>query len=178
MAREVITEGCQLSPPQLSTPPPVDIHNLPESYQTQAASFVTLHKQNQLRGCIGSLKAYRPLMVDVLENAFASAFKDPRFPPVSETELPALHVEISILTPQQPMGISTEAELLQSLRPNIDGLVIQDGRHSATFLPQVWEQLSEPKIFLQHLKQKAGLARDYWSDDMQCFRYQCIKFQE
>ena len=173
IARQTIAKGCRKG-----LPPSIDQHNLPDIYQGDAACFVTLHKQGELRGCIGSLEAYRPLLEDVQHNAFASAFRDTRFPPVSETELSELHIEISILTPQQPMDIDSEAELLDSLRPNIDGLVIRDGGHSATFLPQVWEQLPEPEMFLKHLKLKAGLIGSYWSDSMQCLRYQCIQFEE
>lgn len=172
IARQTIARGCQ------SKALSVELQNPPDLYQSTAACFVTLHKQGQLRGCIGSLEAHRPLLEDVMHNAFSSAFRDPRFPPVSESELAELHIEISILTPQQPLPVSTEAELLQALRPSIDGLVIRDGSRSATFLPQVWKQLPKPEIFLEHLKLKAGMSKGHWSDTMQCFVYQCIEFEE
>ena len=172
-ARQTIAKGCRQG-----IPPSIDLQTQPKLYQENAACFVTLHKQGDLRGCIGSLEAHRPLLEDVVYNAFASAFRDHRFSPVSEAELPDLHIEISILTPQQLMDVHSEEELLKALRPNIDGLVIRDGHHSATFLPQVWEQLPEPELFLKHLKQKAGLAGNHWSDNMQCLRYQCIPFEE
>ena len=173
IARQTIAEGCQQG-----IPPSIDLQNKPDIYQEGAACFVTLHKHGELRGCIGSLEAHRPLLEDIIHNAFASAFRDHRFPPVSATELSDLHIEISILTPQRLMDVNSEAELLKTIRPNIDGLVIRDGHHSATFLPQVWEQLPEPETFLKHLKLKAGLAENYWSDSIQCFRYQCIPFEE
>ncbi len=173
IARQTITRACLEG-----APASVDTNNQPDIFLRQAASFVTLNKEGNLRGCIGSLKAHRPLIEDVVHNAFASAFRDPRFPPVNENELALLNIEISILTPQQPLEVSCREELLNTLRPDIDGLVIKDGHHSATFLPQVWGQLQKPEQFLQHLMQKAGLPADHWSDQMECYRYQCVKLTE
>ena len=173
LARQTIAKGCKEG-----LPPEVNSHNQPAAYFQQGACFVTLHKHGDLRGCIGSIEAHRPLLDDVIHNAFASAFRDHRFTPVQEHELADLHIEISILTPQQLMSVKTEAELLADLRPGIDGLVIDSPRYKATFLPQVWEQLPEPEIFLAHLKQKAGMPADIWPEDMKCYKYQCIKFKE
>ena len=139
--------------------------------QQPSASFVTINLHGELRGCIGSLQAHRPLALDVVENAFSAAFRDPRFPRVTAKELPALDLHISILSPTQPMQFSSEQDLLRQLRPGIDGLVLQDGQHRGTFLPQVWESLPSPADFLAHLKRKAGLPAHHWSPAIQVERY-------
>ena len=160
---------------------PIKVENELENYssllKSQAATFVTLNKQEQLRGCIGTLKAYQPLVKDVSEHAYAAAFQDPRFPPVTEQELNLLEIHISILTPGEPMSFTSEEDLLKQLQPGIDGLILNDGPHKATFLPSVWEQLKEPKEFLNHLKRKAGLDDDYWSEEMKVFRYKTISIE-
>ena len=135
------------------------------------ASFVTLNLNGELRGCIGSLQAHRPLAEDVVENAYNAAFKDPRFPPVNTRELTQLEIHISILSPSEPMHFSSEQDLLQQLRPGVDGLVLQDGFHRGTFLPQVWESLPKPADFLSQLKRKAGLPSFYWSPTLTVERY-------
>ena len=173
LARQTIANGCSEGMPPEITP-----SDFPEDFRQQLACFVTLQKQGQLRGCIGSLQVRRTLVEDVVHNAFASAFRDFRFFPVTESELSEISVEISILTPMTPIDVSSEEELLRELEPGVDGLVIENEQHSATFLPQVWEQLPEPEQFLQHLKRKAGLQDDHWPEDMRCFRYHCEKFKE
>lgn len=140
------------------------------------ASFVTLHRHGELRGCIGSLEAHQPLLEDVAHNAFAAAFSDPRFPPLKESEMSDLEIHISLLSPARPMAFQSETDLLQQLRPGVDGLVLEEGRHRGTFLPSVWEQLPAPELFLRHLKQKAGLPPDYWSDTLQVSRYTTESF--
>jgi pyruvate formate lyase activating enzyme len=107
------------------------------------ATFVTLTQGGQLRGCIGSLEAYRPLAIDVAENALAAAFRDHRFAPLSQEEFPRTRVEVSLLTPAEPFPVTSEADALARLRPGIDGLVLSYGRRRATFLPQVWESLPD-----------------------------------
>lgn len=173
LARQTIARGCEGG-----FPPNVDHQNQPAAYLQQGACFVTLHKHGNLRGCIGSTEAHRPLLDDVIHNAFACAFRDHRFAPVQKRELNNLHIQISILTPKQLMTVKTEAELLANLRPGIDGLLIDSVRYHATFLPQVWEQLPEPTLFLAHLKQKAGMPADIWPEGLVCYKYQCIKFEE
>jgi len=140
------------------------------------ASFVTLKCAGNLRGCIGSLTPISSLVEDVARNAFAAAFRDPRFPELSATELPDLEIGISVLGPTETVDFGSEAELLGMLRPGIDGLVLQDGRHRGTFLPSVWESLPEPADFLGHLKQKAGLPADYWSETLEIERYTTESF--
>lgn len=135
------------------------------------ASFVTLHKQDELRGCIGSLQAFRPLLTDIAENAFAAAFRDPRFAPLRAHELADLTVDISVLSVPEPMSFNSEHDLLRQLRPHRDGVILQDGPQRGTFLPSVWEALPDAERFLQQLKLKAGLAPDHWSDTIRAWRY-------
>ena len=153
-------------------PSTVTLSDYSPALQQLGASFVTLEKQGELRGCIGSLEAHRPLLVDIAENAFAAAFQDPRFPPLQEQELNELEVHISLLTSAEPFPIKDEADLLRQLNIGIDGLILQEGRHRATFLPSVWESLPDPKQFLAQLKLKAGLPSDYWSSTLSFERYQ------
>ena len=131
-----------------------------------AATFVTLKHSGELRGCIGSLKPRRPLGVDVRENAIAAAFRDPRFPPLAVVEFEATSVEVSLLSTDERLDVRDEEDLLARLRPGVDGLILEYGRHRATFLPQVWESLPEPRGFLAALKRKAGLPADFWSPQM------------
>lgn len=142
------------------------------------ATFVTLKINEQLRGCIGTLSTLRPLIKDVAYNAAQAAFHDPRFEPLQVRELNALHISISILSPPENMQVTSEADLIEQLRPGEDGLIIQDGRHRATFLPSVWQQLPEPIAFVHHLKLKAGLTTDYWSDTLTVERYHSFEFGE
>ena len=144
--------------------------------EREGAAFVTLNRHGQLRGCIGSLQAYRPLIEDVADNAFNAAFRDPRFPPLTPAETEGLTVEISVLTPPEAMTDCTTPEaLLRQLRPFEDGLIIDDGLHRATFLPSVWEQLPDKVQFLTHLMAKAGMTA--WSPAMRCWRYHTIRFE-
>jgi AmmeMemoRadiSam system protein A len=149
----------------------LELVDYPDILLQQRASFVTLERHGQLRGCIGMLEAMRPLAVDVAENAFAAAFRDPRFPPLRDSELSGLEIHISILTPSEPIRFTSENDLLAQLKPGIDGLILQEGLNRGTFLPSVWEQLPTPKDFLQHLKQKAGLPAEYWSESLRVWRY-------
>lgn len=158
------------------SPLPVSPEDFPEALRAIRASFVTLHLHGALRGCIGHLEASLPLVRDVADNAFAAAFRDPRFPPLRRDELPGLDLHISILTPAEPMEFSSEADLLRQLRPGVDGLILAEGAARGTFLPSVWESLPDPRAFLQHLKQKAGLSPDHWSDRIRCYRYETESF--
>lgn len=148
----------------------------PEALQAQRASFVTLERLGQLRGCIGHLEAITALACDVAENAYAAAFRDPRFAPLSAQELDDLQIKISVLTPPEPITFSTEAELLAAIEPGVDGLILSEGGRRGTFLPSVWDQLPDPKHFLGHLKQKAGFAPDYWSPHIAVSRYRTESF--
>jgi len=111
------------------------------------AVFVTLTEQGELRGCIGSLEAWRPLHDDVVANACAAAFNDPRFAPLRAEEMSGVRVEVSLLSAPRPMSFASEEDAIGQLRPNIDGVILECGRHRGTFLPQVWESLPEPRQF-------------------------------
>jgi AmmeMemoRadiSam system protein A len=153
------------------TPLRLDEAGFSSDLQATRATFVTLQKGGNLRGCIGSLEARQPLAQDVADNAFSAAFRDPRFPPLHEGEFEDLEIHISILTPSEPMTFVSEEDLVSQLRPGVDGLIMEDGFYRGTFLPSVWEQLPDPQSFLTHLKLKSGLPTDYWSDTLKVSRY-------
>ena len=140
------------------------------------ASFVTLRLDGDLRGCIGSVQARRPLADDVVHNARAAAFRDPRFPPVSAAEVSRLQVEVSLLSPREPLEAYSEAEALEKLRPGIDGVYFEFHDLASTFLPQVWESLPSPAEFLDELRRKAGLPPRFWHPDVRLSRYTVEKF--
>jgi len=144
----------------------------------RGAVFVTLTKQGGLRGCIGSLEAWRVLHDDVVANACAAAFSDPRFEPLRAEDLSDIRVEVSLLSRAQPMAFTSEDDAVSQLRPNIDGVILECGRHRGTFLPQVWESLPEPRQFMAQLKRKAGLPPDFWSTDIRLSRYSVEKWKE
>jgi len=146
--------------------------------QQTGASFVTLTQQGQLRGCIGSLEACRPLIIDIKANAIAAALHDPRFAPLTLTELEITQLEVSVLSPMQPLHFVSEEIALAQLRPGVDGVIFEFGRYRSTFLPQVWEQLPNTRQFMAHLKHKAGLAPDFWAADIRLQRYTVSKFKE
>lgn len=149
----------------------VDIDALSPTLRAVRATFVTLLLNDALRGCIGTLEPFRPLALDVAESAYAAAFRDPRFEPVTAREADLLDIHISILNPPEPLVFVSEGDLLGQLRPGIDGLVLRDRGRSATFLPSVWESVRDPREFLRQLKLKAGLPPDGWSSTMRAERY-------
>lgn len=153
-----------------------ELEQYDDSLKSPGASFVTLEIDGQLRGCIGMLEPIRPLAEDVAENAYAAAFRDPRFAPLSMSEYPKLELHISVLGPATEMAFDSEAQLLQQLVPFEDGLILQAGQNRGTFLPSVWESLPQAEIFLSHLKQKAGLAANYWSNEIRVWRYHTQSF--
>ena len=135
------------------------------------ACFVTLRKNQSLRGCIGSLEARRCLVTDVAANAFAAAFHDPRFQKLGHEELDLLDIGISVLGRKEALAFDSQQALLDMLHPGQDGLILQDGNARGTFLPAVWESIPGPAEFFNQLKIKAGLAADYWSDTLEVWRY-------
>ena len=150
-----------------------------QALQARCGTFVTLKIDNQLRGCIGSLSASTPIVVGVRDNALKAAFHDPRFSPLGKTELDAVHIEVSVLSEPAPLLYTDGNDLLAKLRPDIDGVIIKKGAASATFLPQVWEQLPQPEPFLSHLCLKAGLPADAWRQgDLTVQVYQVQYFEE
>jgi len=166
VAKESILHGLENQQPMT-----VELSDYDEELREIRATFVTLESYKHLRGCIGTLTAQRPLVSDVAYHAHAAAFSDPRFPKLERLEFPTLDIHISILSPPESITYESEADLIQQLRPGIDGLILSDGFHQGTFLPSVWESLREPRDFLQHLKQKAGLSSDYWSNTIKLERY-------
>jgi len=147
----------------------------PELLQKRA-TFITLEIASRLRGCIGSLEAYRPLISDISSNAYSAAFKDPRFPPLDKEEYPRLEIHISILSPAEEIAFDSEQSLLEQLQPGVDGLILSDRGRRSTFLPSVWEQLPDKTLFLSELKHKAGLDHNHWSDTIQFERYSTYSF--
>ena len=159
--------------------PPIQTTSLTPNIQEQGASFVTLTIHGQLRGCIGALEAYQPLVDDVREHAVAAAFEDPRFPPLREDELSRIQIEVSRLTRPVPLKYKDADDLLSKLRPHIDGVIIKDGLRRATFLPQVWEKLPDPSEFMDNLCYKMGVAHQYWrSNHLDVLVYQVEEFHE
>jgi AmmeMemoRadiSam system protein A len=142
------------------------------------ATFVTLTQDGELRGCIGTLAAWRRLDLDVRENAVAAAFRDPRFSPLRRDELECTRVEVSLLAAAVPLHFSDEVDVLRQLRPGRDGVILEYGHHRSTFLPQVWESLPEPREFLAQLKRKAGLPPNFWDRDVHLSCYKVDKWKE
>ena len=157
-------------------PLPIRADDFAPALRAVRASFVTLNRQDMLRGCIGHLEPILPLVEDVAENAFSAAFRDPRFPPLGAEEYADLVLHISVLTPAEKLECNSESDLLRRMRPHRDGLILADGPRRGTFLPSVWEQLPDPRDFLRHLKRKAGLPDDYWSSSLEIYRYETESF--
>ncbi len=154
----------------------INIAEYPAELQETKATFVTLHRSKELRGCIGILKPVRALVEDVAYNAWAAAFTDSRFMPVAENELDELDIHISILGTPEDMEFVSEDHLVEQIRPGIDGLILEEGFNKGTFLPSVWDSLTDTREFLNHLKQKAGLPAHYWSDNIKLKRYTVDEF--
>ncbi|NTW51657.1 MAG: AmmeMemoRadiSam system protein B [Chlorobiaceae bacterium] len=142
------------------------------------AVFVTLQKQGKLRGCVGSFEPFRPLLLDVQANAQASALRDSRFKPLTLAEWPDVQIELSLLGPKQQIVFTSQADALGQLQGGVDGIIFEFNQHRSTFLPQVWEQLPDPRQFMAHLKLKAGLPQDFWSDAIRLYRYHVRKWSE
>ena len=151
--------------------PAVPFEELTPALRVPRATFVTLEIDGALRGCVGTLDVSRPLGVDVAENAYAAAFSDPRFTPVTASEVEALEIHISILEAPEPIAAFSEDDLIRQLRPGIDGLILSDRGRRATLLPAVWESVPDPREFVRQLKLKAGLPVDHWSATLKISRY-------
>jgi MEMO1 family protein len=161
MARDAICGGGSTRP----------LEKLPPAFNRAGASFVTLHRAGNLRGCCGSILAKRPLVEDISANALRAAYGDPRFAPLERAEWAEVSLSVTLLSSLQPMSFANEAELLSNLRPREDGLLIEDAGRYAVFLPVVWDMLPEKQEFLAHLKAKAGLSRDHWSPNFRASRF-------
>jgi len=176
IAREAVIAAAATHQP----PPMLDLEALSPALREPRASFVTLtDADGELRGCIGGLEARLPLALDVQEHAAGSALNDPRFPPVTPNEVPTLHIEVSALTPPEPVPHRTPEELLAALHPNVDGVILRSGQRRATFLPQVWEKVPDPVRFLEMLSEKMGASHSAWrSPAVEAWRYRVEIFEE
>jgi AmmeMemoRadiSam system protein A len=158
---------------------PLDDGSITSRLWEYGASFVTLTIESELRGCIGALEAYQPLVEDVREHAVAAALKDPRFQPVNEGELNRIKLEVSRLTAPSPLEYSSNEDLITKLRPHVDGVILKDDHRRATFLPQVWEKIPNAADFLDHLCAKMGAKPNLWRNKkIQVFVYQVEEFHE
>jgi len=159
--------------------PVVDLQEKSFVLREPGAAFVTITKGGQLRGCIGTLEAYQPLVMDVIEHAVAAAVHDFRFLPVQPDELPCLELEISVLSKPEKIVYADADDLRRIIRPGQDGVVIAEGGRRATFLPQVWEQLPEFDLFMGHLCRKMGASSHYWKQShLDVYTYQVEEFKE
>jgi len=169
LARDAISSRLEAGPVPWGDAPWLD---------APGATFVSLHAAGELRGCVGSLEAWRALREDVRSNAVAAAFRDTRFPPLDVSEWVAVRLEVSELTAPRPLPFASTEELLASLRPGRDGLILERGGRRATFLPQVWEQLPDPRDFVSHLLRKAGLPPGALDATARAFRYEVVRWSE
>jgi AmmeMemoRadiSam system protein A len=159
--------------------PLLDEATLTPCLRESGASFVTLTVRGDLRGCIGALEPYQPLAMDVREHAIAAALEDPRFPPVQPKELNQIEVEVSRLTSPRRLEYKDAYDLLAKLNPNVDGVILRDGWHRATFLPQVWEKIPDKAAFLDELCYKMGAAPNTWRHkNLEVLIYQVEEFHE
>lgn len=154
------------------------LHEAPIELLAPRASFVTVRDDRGLRGCIGTLEASRPLAESVWRYAHAAAFHDPRFEPITHAAWRRCHLHISVLTQPEPITVASETELLATLRPGADGLILERGSTRATFLPAVWDDIVDAATFVRQLKLKAGWRADFWAADIRVWRYESESFGE
>ncbi|QGF23437.1 AmmeMemoRadiSam system protein A [Raineyella fluvialis] len=188
LAREAIAEHLRLqvgvedgfeAPYGAPEAPNWEVDEHPAWLDAPGATFVTLTIDGELRGCIGTLEAFRSLEEDVRRNAVNAAFRDPRFAPLGPEEFDLVRVEVSVLSAPVPLDdVRSEAEAIARLRPGVDGVILRSGSHRATFLPQVWDHIPAPKDFLAHLRRKAGLRPDHWDEHTRIERYTVRAWEE
>ena len=158
-----------------ATPPDVAGHTA--ALRAPAATFVTLECDGELRGCIGTLEPFQPLLVDTADNAYGAAYRDPRFPALTVREFERIEIQISILGRPEPLEFVSEEDLIAQLRPGEDGLILNERGRRATFLPAVWESVSDARRFRMHLKIKSGLPESYWSASIEVSRYSTVSIR-
>ena len=171
IARDSIASGFRRQSPS----PPPEREWTPELLEPRA-TFTTLRLAGELRGCCGTVEPQRPLAHDVWHNAWVSANADPRFWPVSPLELDSLEISISVLMPLEPIAVKSEDELVESLEPGVDGVLLRCGMARAIFLPAVWKWMPDSQEFIAQLKSKAGWAPGFWSPEMTAFRFRTETF--
>jgi AmmeMemoRadiSam system protein A len=157
-----------------TAPDPLD---LPEMLRAPVGSFVTLTVRSELNGCVGSIEGFEPLGLSVARHAWSAAFADPRLPALRAVDYAHLTIEVSILSPLAEIAADSRREMLDALRPDVDGLVIAAGRQRAVFLPAVWDAVADPVEFLDRLYMKAGLRPGSWPQDIQAFRFTADKIR-
>ncbi len=158
-----------------------DLKRLVEEYpflEKKGACFVTLHSHKDLRGCIGSTIAHKSLLEDLLDNAYAAAFRDPRFSSLEAKELSSINLEVSLLSSPELIEYSDYADLVSKIEPKKDGLIINYHGHQGTFLPQVWDQLATTELFLEHLSYKANLTPSVYVNHPKMYRYRVEAIEE
>jgi AmmeMemoRadiSam system protein A len=179
--KQLLSEARKTISDRLSgkTDPSSETKDLPAVFNEKRGTFVTLTTHGNLRGCIGHIIPREPLIEGIRQNAVNAAFRDPRFAPLTQNEWKDVHIEISILTEPKSLAYTDGQDLLDKLRPGVDGVIIKKGFHQSTFLPQVWEQLPDKKAFLNHLCLKAGLDGNAWQKgDLEVSTYQVQAFEE
>lgn len=149
----------------------------PEQLFDKGASFVTIYKNGELRGCVGSVLPRTAIALDIAANAYAAAFEDSRFSPVTAEELPQLSYEVSLLSGFEKISYANEAEVLRKIKPSIDGIVIRDGNRQGVFLPSVWRQIPQPDEFFKQLKIKAGMNPNYWNNRINVYRFRTVEIK-
>jgi AmmeMemoRadiSam system protein B/AmmeMemoRadiSam system protein A len=166
--------GLEYGVRQGKPPRPLDLARVAPPLRAPGAAFITLTHRltDNLRGCIGSVEAQRPLAQDVHIHGYDAGFRDSRFGPVAARELPDLRVSVSVLTPSVPLPFADRDDLLRKMRPGVDGLILEDRGRRGLFLPQVWEQVPDPETFLAHLLRKAGLPETHWSETVRVQRFE------
>jgi len=174
VARQAIIRGLEKG----GEPQGIELDGYSAALRRPKATFVTLYLADQLAGCIGTLTATRPLVQDVAYNAWAAANRDSRFEGIKTDDLDSLNIEIAILSELEPVSVQSEAQLKDRLSVNEHGLLLEEGGYRATFLPKVWRSLPDKTEFLSQLKLKAGLPKNYWSDEIRCFLYTTESFSD
>jgi AmmeMemoRadiSam system protein A len=169
VAREAVRQGLE------GDRRPLVLDSLSPRLRHPGATFVTLRRDRDLLGCIGTLEPVRSVAADVHHNAAAAAFADPRLPSVTRSDFESLSVKVSVLGPLVPLDVRSSTELASTVLPGL-GVLVQDGRRRATFLPSVWEQIPDIDRFLTMLWQKAGLAPGRWTDQLRVSCYQTVEF--
>ncbi len=159
-------------------PLPVNPSTIPTELKQKKGTFVTLTKDGNLRGCIGHIEPVQEIYRDVIDNAINAGFFDPRFPALTEEEVASVSIEVSILSLPTQISAQNPDTILQNIRPHVDGVILERDGQRATFLPQVWEELSDAETFMKHLSLKAGLSQDSWREGATVSVYQVESFSD
>ena len=154
----------------------LEAHEVEGPWARRQATFVTVYLDEALNGCIGSIEPVRPLAEDIVHNAFQAAFRDPRFEPISRSDLAALECQISVLSPLELLVAADERALCAAVEPGVHGVLLECRGQRGTLLPSVWEKCADPALFVRHVKRKAGLPADFWAEDLRAYVYTVEQF--